>query len=99
MTEACANNPCPSNRRRLPCEWIDILNNNATNPKGKWANFNCNYKVWRSLRNNANNERGILCADDLPHNPIVSDYTDLTSEATEGCAGMGWETITDDYET
>ncbi len=98
MTSACDSNPCPRNKRRLPCAWINILNNNALTPKGKWAEFNCNYKIWRGLRDNANDDRGLMCQEDLSHNPVVGDYTDLTSEADIGCANQSFTKESSGYE-
>ena len=80
----CNSNPCPNNKRRLPCDWIDVLNSKFQ-ATGNWSDFNCKYHSWNKLNRSANDDHGLVCADDIVKNPVVDDYTDLTAPATVGC--------------
>tara|TARA_Y100000310_G_scaffold326019_1_gene390348 strand:+ start:4382 stop:4630 length:249 start_codon:yes stop_codon:yes gene_type:complete len=79
---ACNNNPCPSNRFRLPCGHINILNEPLRNPTGVWADFNTTAARFRYLQEFSHDRIGKLCDDDVADAPLLSNYSDLNSAAT-----------------
>ena len=76
---ACNNNNSCNSRKRLPCAWIDILNQPLNNPTGRWADFNPMVNRFIKLQAEARCRRNsILCEEDLVNPPRISDYSDLT---------------------
>lgn len=72
--------------KNLPQNLIDIIVSKTVNPKGIWANYNCNAHYFREVRNAV--RKRLLKLEDLESYPDVGDYPDLYSEPTE-CVGDG----------
>jgi hypothetical protein len=84
----CVTNPCPHNRHRIPCQWIDLFHegHEEVADRGVWADYNCSYDGYERLQNldYSANEYGVVCKADRLPKPEVSDFPDLTS-SREAC--------------
>ena len=70
-----------SNPRRLPQEWIDTINDRYYQAPSReaWADFNCAWKAYFSLRDVATQPLGIGIYEttDVPSAPVIADFLDL----------------------
>ena len=67
--------------KKLPPDWSLIATSEGhTAPSGVWADFNTRYRIWQVTNSDA--AKRLLWCDDLPDEPQVSDYPDLTSPRT-----------------
>lgn len=82
---ACDTNPCPYNRRRMPCGWIETIQTRLTTETGKWADFNCIAKAQRHLLEQVKNNVSIMCIDDVPPFPDINGFSDLDADGDLGC--------------
>ena len=83
---ACDTNPCPYNRRRMPCSWIETIQNRLTIQTGKWADFNCVAKAQRHLLEDVKKSNAsIMCEEDVPEFPDIDGFSDLESTGDLGC--------------
>ena len=68
-----------------------VDDDNAKIPPKVWADFNCLHRAWLAALKLYN--QGLLCKDDLPDEPKIEDYTDLSSNPNycNRCCDEWWK--------
>ena len=74
---------CRHDKRRLLTPWIASITAETSTNKGNWADYNCVHAAWRDMQKMV--KLGMMCSNELPPEPSVSDYTNLVAERSDRC--------------